>query len=68
MKIINKIKDLIYEVNVEMNNELDYGYESNVVKRQLTDEDFDLMEEYLDRAFNKLKLVIEDFGDDIENG
>lgn len=53
-----KIKDLIYNVYNEFENELD-DYTSKV-KDNLTDEDFKIMLEFLDRFVDKVKLVIND--------
>ena len=53
-----KIKDLIYNVYNEFENELE-DYTSKV-KDNLTDEDFKIMLEFLDRFIDKVELVIND--------
>ena len=54
-----KIKDLIYDTQNEFSNELDYDYESES-GRELTDTDFEIMEEYLTNFCNKLYARIDD--------
>ena len=54
-----EIKDLIYDTQNEFSNELDYDYESESGK-ELTDSDFEIMEEYLNRFCNKLYTYIDE--------
>lgn len=56
---IEKVKDLLYNVRNEFDNELDYDYESDS-KRELSDDDFNIMIEFLDRYLDKVYLVIDD--------
>lgn len=55
---IEKVKDLIYRVQNEFDNELDYDFDYN--GRELTDDDFCLMSYYLNCFVGKLELVIDD--------
>ncbi len=53
-----KIKDIMYAVRNEFENEIDdYETESG---RELTDDDFNIMFEFLDRYINKTEMVIDD--------
>ena len=53
-----KIKDILYAVRNEFENEIDsYETESG---RELTDDDFNIMFEFLDRFINKTEMVIDD--------
>lgn len=54
-----KIKDLLYNVRNEFDNELDYEYETETGK-ELTDTDFEVMTEYLDRFLDKVNMLIDD--------
>lgn len=54
-----KVKDLIYNIYNEFENELDDDYKSEI-KDNLTDEDFKIMLEFLDRFIDKVELVIND--------
>lgn len=56
---IEKVKDLLYNVRNEFDNELDYDYESDS-KKELSDDDFNIMIEFLDRYMDKVYLVIDD--------
>lgn len=51
--------DIIYDVNMEFINELDYDYESNF-KKDLTDQDLDMLEEVINRFCFKLENTIEE--------
>ena len=56
--ILDKVKDLLYDIRNEFDNELDYDYESESGK-ELTETDFELMTEYLDRFLNKVYMCID---------
>lgn len=51
--------DLIYDVNTEFTNELDYDYESEF-KSAITDQDLDMLEEVINKFCSKLENTIED--------
>lgn len=51
--------DLIYDVNMEFINELDYDYESEF-KSDITDQDLDMLEEVINKFCSKLENTIED--------
>lgn len=51
--------DLIYDVNTEFTNELDYDYESEF-KSDITDQDLDMLEEVINKFCSKLENTIED--------
>lgn len=51
--------DLIYDVNREFINELDYDYESKF-KSNITDQDLDMLEEVINRFCFKLESIIEE--------
>lgn len=53
-----EIKDLIYSVKNEFDNELDYDYDYN--GRELTDDDLNMISVAIDNFCNKLYLVIDD--------
>lgn len=63
---IEKVKDLLYNVENEFNNELDYDYETSS-GRELTDDDLDIMTEYLSRFLDKVYAVIDDELEDKES-
>ena len=54
---IEKVKDLIYALQNEFDNELDYDYKSNY-KAELTETDFNIMLEFLERFVGKFELSI----------
>lgn len=54
-----KVKDLLYNIYNEFENELDDDYQSEV-KDNLNSEDFDIMIEFLKRFIDKVDLVIND--------
>ena len=54
---IEKVKDLIYTLQNEFDNELDYDYKSNY-KTELTETDFNIMLEFLERFVGKFELSI----------
>lgn len=54
-----EIKDLIYKVEQETENELDEDYESDY-KEDLTEQDFNMLSEFLKRFIHKLNLTIND--------
>ena len=54
---IEKVKDLIYELQNEFDNELDYDYKSKY-KVELTETDFNIMLEFLERFVGKFELSI----------
>ena len=54
-----QILDLIYKVEQEFENELDEDYESNY-KEELTEQDFNMLSEFLKRFTHKLDLTIND--------
>ena len=54
---IEKVKDLIYALQNEFDNELDYDYKSKY-KAELTETDFDIMLEFLERFIGKFELSI----------
>ena len=51
--------DLIYDVNTEFTNELDYDYESEF-KSDITDQDLDMLEEVINKFCSKLENTIEE--------
>lgn len=55
---IEKVNDLLYTIRNEFENEIDW-YESDY-KKELTEEDINIMFEMLDRFLNKVELVIKD--------
>ena len=60
---IEKVKDLIYTLQNEFDNELDYDYKSNY-KAELTETDFNIMLEFLERFVGKFELsIVEELGD-----
>ena len=54
---IEKVKDLIYALQNEFDNELDYDYKSKY-KAELTETDFNIMLELLERFIGKFELSI----------
>ena len=54
---IEKVKDLIYALQNEFDNELDYDYKSKY-KAELTETDFNIMLEFLERFIGKFELSI----------
>ena len=56
---MEKVSDLLYKVRNEFNNELDYDYETSSGK-ELTDDDFEIMVEFLDRFLDKVNDVMKD--------
>ena len=56
---IEKVKDLLYAVYNEFNNELDYDYES-IYKEELNVTDFYIMLEFLEKYINKVELCLND--------
>ena len=54
---IEKVKDLIYVLQNEFDNELDYDYKSKY-KAELTETDFNIMLEFLERFIGKFELSI----------
>ena len=55
----SNVMDLIYDVNMEFINELDYDYESNF-KSDITDQDLDMLEEVINKFCSKLENTIKD--------
>ena len=55
---IEKVKDIIYAIRNEFENEID-TYETSD-NRELTDYDISMMFEFLDRYIDKFELVIKD--------
>lgn len=55
----DKVKDLLYSVRNEFDNELDYDYVSET-GFEFDDVTFDIMMEFLDNFLNKVALVIDD--------
>lgn len=53
-----EIKDLIYKIQCEFDNELDYEYDYN--GRELTDDDLDMIQNAVDNFANKLSLCVDD--------
>ena len=53
-----KVKDLLYAVQNEFDNELDYDFDYN--NRELTDDDLNMLSYYLNCFVNKVDLVIDD--------
>ena len=51
--------DLIYDVNMEFINELDYDYKSKF-KSNITDQDLNMLEEVINNFCFKLENIIED--------
>ena len=54
---IEKVKDLVYALQNEFDNELDYDYKSKY-KAELTETDFNIMFEFLERFIGKFDLSI----------
>lgn len=54
---IEKVKDLIYALQNEFDNELDYEYTSKY-KAEFTETDFNIMLEFLERFVGKFELSI----------
>lgn len=54
---IEKVKDLIYALQNEFDNELDYDYTSKY-KAEFTETDFNIMLEFLERFIGKFELSI----------
>lgn len=54
---IEKVKDLIYALQNEFNNELDDDYKSKY-KEELTETDFNIMLEFLERFIDKFEVSI----------
>lgn len=54
---IEKVKDLIYALQNEFDNELDYDYTSKY-KAELEEQDFNIMLEFLERFIGKFELSI----------
>ena len=54
---IEKVKDLVYALQNEFDNELDYDYKSKY-KAELTETDFNIMLEFLERFVGKFELSI----------
>ena len=54
---IEKVKDLVYALQNEFDNELDYDYKSKY-KAELTETDFNIMLEFLERFIGKFELSI----------
>lgn len=54
---IEKVKDLIYALQNEFDNELDYDYTSEY-KAEFTEMDFNIMLEFLERFVGKFELSI----------
>ena len=54
---IEKVKDLIYALQNEFDNELDYDYMSKY-KAEFTETDFNIMLEFLERFIEKFELSI----------
>lgn len=57
---LNVILDLIYNMQLEFSNELDYDYESNF-KKDLTYQDLAMLEEVIDRFCSKLENTIKGY-------
>ena len=53
-----EVKDLIYRVENEFNNELDYDYDYN--GRELTDDDLNMIENAVSNFASKLTLCVDD--------
>ena len=53
-----EVKDLIYRVENEFNNELDFDYDYN--GRELTDDDLNMIENAITNFSNKLQLCVDD--------
>ena len=54
---IEKVKDLVYALQNEFDNELDCDYKSKY-KAELTETDFNIMLEFLERFIGKFELSI----------
>ena len=54
---IEKVKDLIYALQNEFDNELDYD-DTSKYKAELTETDFNIMLEFLERFIGKFELSI----------
>lgn len=57
---IEKVNDLLYAVRNEFENELDYDYLSEVYNKEITEEEFNLLIEFLDRFLDKVNDVMKD--------
>lgn len=54
-----KVKDLLYNVQNEILNELDFDYESRF-KKDITKNDLEMLMEFMVKFVNKLELTIDD--------
>lgn len=53
-----KVKDLLYAVQNEFDNELDYDFDYN--NRELTDDDLNMLSYYINCFVDKVDLLIDD--------
>lgn len=54
-----EIKDLLYQIQNEFDNELDFDFDYN--GRELTQDDLDMLSYYLDCFVNKMYSIIDDY-------
>lgn len=54
-----KVKDLLYNVQNEILNELDFDYESQF-KKDITKNDLEILIEFMGKFVDKLELTIDD--------
>lgn len=63
INIKSEIKDVLYKVRVEFENEID-TYESKI-KENLSEKDINLMFEFLDHYINKVYIMLDDLDNKI---
>ena len=54
-----KVKDLLYNIQNEVFNELDFDYESEY-KKDITQNDLNMLIEFMGKFVDKLELTIDD--------
>lgn len=54
-----KVKELLYAIQNEIVNELDFDYESKY-KKDITNNDLNMLVEFMQRFINKAELTIDD--------
>lgn len=58
-EIIKEIKELIYKMQNEFCEELDFDYDYN--GRELTEDDLNMLEDCISNFSNKLELIIDEY-------
>ena len=59
-----KVKDILYQVYCEFSNEID-TYETST-KRELTEDDINIMFEFLGQYYTKVEMIIDDYESEVE--